>query len=98
MPRKNRRNQEYLQPPAAAGAPLSRADAPTWAQVPGYEVRGVGGQKPYRCPGCDHEVRAGIWHLVVVPAEDVDARRHWHTECWRSELRRSGRYRPPVVG
>ena len=97
MPRKNRRNQEYLQPPAAAGTPLSRADAPTWAQVPGYEVRNVGGQKPYRCPGCDHEVRAGIWHLVVVPSDDVDARRHWHTECWRSELRRSGRYRTPPV-
>ncbi len=96
MPRKNRRNPEHFQPPAATGTPVSRADAPAWAQVPGSDVRSVGGQKAYRCPGCDHEVRAGIWHLVIVPADDVDARRHWHTECWRSELRRSGRYRPPT--
>ncbi|MEX1263380.1 MAG: hypothetical protein WEE66_05505 [Actinomycetota bacterium] len=96
MPRKNRRNPEYFQAPEAA-APLSRSDAPIWAQVPGFDVRNVGGQKPYRCPGCDHEVRAGIWHLVVVPTDDADARRHWHTECWRSELRRTGLYRPPPI-
>ena len=23
--------------------------------------------KPYRCPGCDHEIRAGQGHEVVVP-------------------------------
>ena len=92
MPRKNRRNPESFQAPEAA--PPTRADAPTWAQAPGYEVRNVGGQKAYRCPGCDHEVRAGVWHLVVVPLGDVDARRHWHTECWRRELRRLGLYRP----
>jgi hypothetical protein len=87
VPRRHRRNPEYFEPP---GTPPARADAPTWAQVPGYEVRHVGGQKEYRCPGCDHPVRAGIWHLVVVPQADVDARRHWHTECWRRELRRLG--------
>jgi len=26
---------------------------------------------------------------VVVPQEQPDERRHWHTECWRSELRRT---------
>jgi hypothetical protein len=75
--------------------PVTRSDAPMWAQAPGYEIRNVGGQKAYRCPGCDHEVRAGMWHLVVVPVGDVDSRRHWHTECWRRELRRLGLYRPP---
>jgi hypothetical protein len=25
-----------------------------------------------------------------VPAGAADERRHWHTECWRSELRRQG--------
>lgn len=94
MPRRNRRNPEYFQPPGTA-VPLNRTDAPTWAQAPGFDVRNVGGQKTYRCPGCDHEVRAGIWHLVVVPVADVDERRHWHTECWRRELRRLGLYRPP---
>jgi hypothetical protein len=94
MPRKNRRNPEYFQAPEAA-VPLNRTDAPTWTQAPGYDVRTVGGQKTYRCPGCDYEVRAGIWHLVVVPVDDVDSRRHWHTECWRRELRRLGLYRQP---
>jgi hypothetical protein len=94
MPRRNRRNPEYLRGDDA-GAPITRADAPAWAQAPGYEVRNVGGQKPYRCPGCDHEVRAKVWHLVVVPTDDVDARRHWHSECWRRELRRLGLYRAP---
>ncbi|MGZ8630775.1 MAG: hypothetical protein ACXWZF_07375 [Actinomycetota bacterium] len=94
MPRRNRRNPEYFQPPGTA-VPLNHTDAPTWAQAPGFDVRNVGGQKTYRCPGCDHEVRAGIWHLVVVPVADVDERRHWHTECWRRELRRLGLNRAP---
>jgi hypothetical protein len=41
-------------------------------------------------------VRSGIAHLVVVPTDDVDARRHWHTDCWKRELRRLGLYRPPT--
>lgn len=93
MPRRHRRNPEYFEPSRAGAAP-DRFDAPAWAQVGGFEVREVGGQKPYRCPGCDHEVRTGARHLVVVPTGDADARRHWHIECWRSELRRTGRYRP----
>ena len=48
MPRKNRRNPEFFQAPEA---PPARADAPLWAQVPGFDVRHVGGQKEYRCPG-----------------------------------------------
>ena len=93
MPRKNRRDPQFFEAPEAA--PPSRSDVPAWAEATGYEIRHVGGQKEYRCPGCDHVVRAGSWHLVVVPQDDVDARRHWHTECWRSELKRQGRYRPP---
>jgi hypothetical protein len=92
VPRKNRRDPGYHQPPEA---PPARSAAPDWALAAGYDVRQVGGQKAYRCPGCDHVVRAGVWHLVVVPHGDVDARRHWHTECWRKELRRQGSYRPP---
>lgn len=94
MPRRNRRNPEFFEAPEAV-AP-TRADTPHWAQAPGYDVRNVGGQKEYRCPGCDHSVRAGTWHLVVVPQDDVDARRHWHTECWKRELRRLGLYRAPA--
>jgi len=88
MPRRNRRDPDFF---AAPEAPPARADAPVWALVPGYDVRHVGGEKPYRCPGCDHPIRGGVWHLVVVPKEAPDERRHWHTECWRRELRRLGR-------
>jgi hypothetical protein len=45
--------------------------------------------KVYRCPGCDHEIRAGEGHEVVVPIDAPDLRRHWHTACWRAELRRT---------
>jgi hypothetical protein len=52
-----------------------------------YVVRSVSsGQaaKSYRCPGCDHEIRPGVAHVVTWPADDLDAgdRRHWHTGCW----------------
>lgn len=85
MPRKNRRAPD---PEIARIRP--RGEAPLWAVTPGFDVRHVGGEKAYRCPGCDHEIRAGIWHLVVVPQDEPDDRRHWHTECWRRELRRTG--------
>ena len=91
MPRKNRRNPEFFHKPEP---PLARSAAPAWAEIPDYDVRHVGGEKEYRCPGCDHLVRQGSWHLVVVPVGAPDERRHWHTECWRSELRRRGVYRP----
>ena len=87
MPRKNRRDRCAEEP---RPAPQARADAPLWAIVPGFDVRSVGAEKEYRCPGCDHLIRKGVWHLVVVPRADPDERRHWHTECWRSELRRTG--------
>jgi hypothetical protein len=61
-----------------------------WSLVPGHDVRRVSSDKPYVCPGCDHLVHPGTWHLVVVPTGDADARRHWHTDCWRRELRRTG--------
>lgn len=38
--------------------------------------------KAYRCPGCDHEIRPGEGHEVVVPRADPDDRRHWHSGCW----------------
>ncbi|MFZ4584878.1 MAG: hypothetical protein ACOYNI_06575 [Acidimicrobiia bacterium] len=38
--------------------------------------------KEYRCPGCDHEIRVGEHHVVVVPTTDSTLRRHWHKACW----------------
>jgi hypothetical protein len=48
--------------------------------------------KTYRCPGCDHEIRPGVEHLVAWPADergDLTDRRHWHTGCWRARDRRA---------
>jgi len=47
--------------------------------------------KAYRCPGCDHEIRAGEGHEVVVPVDDPTERRHWHTGCWHREEKRRAR-------
>jgi hypothetical protein len=38
--------------------------------------------KPYRCPGCNRDIPAGQGHLVAVPPEAPDLRRHWHRGCW----------------
>jgi hypothetical protein len=60
-----------------------------------WMVRGIPGgaaTKTYRCPGCDQEIRAGVPHLVVWPADgrgDASDRRHWHTGCWRARDRRT---------
>jgi hypothetical protein len=51
-------------------------------------VRQVAGERPYRCPGCNQEIRKGTAHLVVMPEGSVALRRHWHTPCWQRELRR----------
>jgi hypothetical protein len=85
MPRKHRRAPE--EPPAPARPP--RSEAPLWALLPGYDVRRVAGDKEYRCPGCDHLIHAGTWHLAVVPQDDPEERRHWHEDCWRRELNRT---------
>jgi hypothetical protein len=87
MPRRNRRA-----PDPEVAAPLRRPTfvAPEWARADDASVRAVTGDKAYRCPGCQHTIRAGVQHLVIVESEDVEGRRHWHTECWRRELRRRG--------
>ena len=57
----------------------------------GFDVRSVApynAVKEYRCPGCDHEIRVGEGHVVVVPRAEPDDRRHWHRGCWHREERR----------
>jgi hypothetical protein len=48
--------------------------------------------KVYRCPGCGRDIPVGTGHLVVVPVEAPDLRRHWHRACWTQRSRR-----PPVA-
>jgi hypothetical protein len=92
MPRRNYRRRD-------AEAPLDpdrtrRRVERVQAQPDGdWLVRNVaGGDKTYRCPGCDQEIRPGVGHIVVWPADergDLTDRRHWHTACWRAQARRA---------
>lgn len=67
----------------------SAPDGRTWT------VRAVaGGDKSYRCPGCDQLVPAGTAHTVAWQADHLLGdeaaladRRHWHTSCWRAGRR-----------
>lgn len=89
-PRQNRRRD----PAADLRVPsyLRRDETQLWHGEE-YLVRHLSGSasaKEYRCPGCDHEIRAASPHVVVWPAYDPDAthRRHWHTACWQARERR----------
>ncbi len=88
MPRRHPRGRDRPRP---VDPGLLSGIAPGWAQAEGFSVRSVQGDKEYRCPGCQQLVRPGAAHLVVVPDEDPRDRRHWHTPCWRRELRAGGR-------
>jgi hypothetical protein len=66
--------------PIPDGAPDVRAVQP-------YQAR-----KTYLCPGCQQEIAPGTGHVVVVPPEEPDLRRHWHRPCWTErDRRRPGR-------
>tara|TARA_Y100001960_G_C14495795_1_gene739035 strand:+ start:436 stop:624 length:189 start_codon:yes stop_codon:yes gene_type:complete len=39
--------------------------------------------KSYTCPGCNREIKLGTGHLVVIPLQNPDLRRHWHRGCWK---------------
>jgi hypothetical protein len=51
-----------------------------------YEAR-----KPYICPGCQRDIPEGMGHVVAVPREAPDLRRHWHHGCWAARDRRGPR-------
>ena len=44
--------------------------------------------KAYLCPGCNQEIGVGVGHVVVVPTDAPDLRRHWHHPCWANRARR----------
>ena len=47
--------------------------------------------KSYLCPGCNRDIPEGTFHLVAVPLEAADLRRHWHRACWENRHRRRPR-------
>ncbi|MFZ2527778.1 MAG: ATP/GTP-binding protein [Rhodococcus sp. (in: high G+C Gram-positive bacteria)] len=96
MPRRNR-----SQPPRQRGqhphasAAVRTEHGPAGSDSERFTVRTVPGSratKSYRCPGCDHEIAAGVAHVVAWPADSpggADDRRHWHSGCWSGRSTRS---------
>jgi hypothetical protein len=66
------------------------------AEVTVTPVQPYQARKEYLCPGCNGIIPVGTFHLVVVPDEAPDLRRHWHHGCWYKDLRR--RLGPEVAG
>jgi hypothetical protein len=47
--------------------------------------------KTYLCPGCNRDILPGTGHVVAVPLDAPDLRRHWHHGCWAARTRREPR-------
>ncbi len=44
--------------------------------------------KAYICPECSGHIGPGLGHVVAWPEHDAERRRHWHSHCWRTAVRR----------
>ena len=99
MPRANRRRDDSapldLARLSSAVTSEQRYAGSAWVV---RRVSGANAGRAYRCPGCQQELRPGIPHVVVWPADGVGGvadRRHWHSACWAHRDRRhpKGSYR-----
>ncbi|WP_414635489.1 hypothetical protein [Actinophytocola sp.] len=90
MPRRNRAIRAEPRP-TAGGMSSRRLESAADGEWIVQRVAGQWASKVYRCPGCDHEIRPGVAHLVAWPATEtgtVADRRHWHQGCWSARDRR----------
>ncbi len=90
MGRKHRRRDDGSRPlgPTAASRTVESHPDGDWVV---QRTTGSAATKPYRCPGCDQEIRPATPHIVAYPAEDpkgLEHRRHWHSPCWAARDRR----------
>ncbi|OZM73862.1 hypothetical protein CFN78_06050 [Amycolatopsis antarctica] len=92
MPRKNRPDPGRRTGPALGAATgWARAESGPDGDWLVRSVPGASASKFYRCPGCDHEIRPGVPHVVAWPADETGSaedRRHWHRACWQARGRR----------
>lgn len=87
MPRRNRPRNA---PKRDADAEPLRAPDVTIGAPHGWTVRMIqpsNATKTYLCPGCNHDVRPGVKHVVAWRDGAEDMRRHWHTPCWERQAR-----------
>ncbi|MEZ5309357.1 MAG: hypothetical protein R2735_01945 [Microthrixaceae bacterium] len=47
--------------------------------------------KRYICPGCNRDIPERTGHIVAVPIQAPDLRRHWHKGCWANRSTREPR-------
>ena len=91
MPRSNRRREEQAEldlERALAGRLRSEVKRDgAWNVQPQSASSAM---KNYLCPGCGLEIEPGTAHLVtwradgiMGEADDLAARRHWHSHCWK---------------
>jgi len=74
--------------PGGRGVSRLAIDPLTGTTAEVRRVQPYAATKPYRCPGCSQEVPVGTGHVVVVPLQAPDERRHWHGACWEQRARR----------
>ncbi|HET6500986.1 MAG TPA: hypothetical protein VFG87_09520 [Amycolatopsis sp.] len=92
MPRRNRAQRGRPEhPDVGAATGWARAESASDGEWLVRSVPGTQATKVYRCPGCDHEIRPGVPHVVAWPADETGSvadRRHWHRACWDARARR----------
>lgn len=52
-------------------------------------LTGATSTKDYICPGCSGTISVGTPHVVAwLEDGSAEARRHWHTACWKRRVPR----------
>ncbi|WP_018683018.1 hypothetical protein [Actinokineospora enzanensis] len=91
MPRRHRKDPSQDARPLGGGLFDQRVESASDGDWIVRRIPAAQATKTYRCPGCDHEIRPGVAHVVVWSAEEhgtVEDRRHWHPACWSARSRR----------
>jgi len=89
--RRKRQSRPWNNPDAFRGLADIAPSIDPELELDGYEVSEVPAhraEKDYLCPDCGNVIPEGEAHVVVFPEGDPDLRRHWHSYCWRLEVRR----------
>jgi hypothetical protein len=81
--KKSRRRARQPSPPADVDEIRGRL-LRGWGNQGGFMVKETrNDSKRYRCPWCEGWIEVGKVHLVAFPEGDQEARRHYHTGCWK---------------
>ena len=92
MPRSHRNRRPEPEPLDLARAlgGATRVERRRGAQWNVRQVAAESAVKEYSCPGCGLAIPPGTAHVVawradglMGEADDLAARRHWHSHCWR---------------